>query len=381
MKLPIIQRSRRLKSMGDLPLLTSTTVLILVSLLLLPSHASAQSTNGPEWDFYGHLNLGIINVDDGFENNTSLSDNDNSNSRVGLIFKQGLRNGGEFRFHFETAVGLTGSSSLNGGDNDLDLRYRRTELRKFEIIYQTPKIGTFSFGQGSIATDGIAQSDFSGTALIAYSSVEDQAGSQQFRLSDGTLSNVTVRNAFSAFDGARRFRVRYDTPKYKGFGLAVSGGREVLTSGNDNEFYDVGLTYDRDYGAYKIAGRLGYSIRGSSEELLLGSAAVLHEPTGLSLSVAAGRQQEGDANYGYIKAGLQRDWFKFGRTHLSVDYYSGDSFGVAGSSSSSAGVSVVQKVDRANLEIFASYRTFEYDAVGSDFEDLDVTFVGARWRF
>ncbi|MFK7837698.1 MAG: porin [Sulfitobacter sp.] len=356
------------------------TAVTLPALLLTTSLASAQDA-GPEWDFYGHLNLGVISVDDGFDTNTSLSDNDNSNSRVGVIFKQGLQNGGEFRFHFETAIGLTGSSSISGDNNDFEAEYRRRELRKFEIIYDTARIGKFSFGQGSIATDSAAEADFSGTSVIAYSSLQDQAGSQQFRLTNGALAGVSVGNAFSAFDGGRRFRVRYDTPTFNGFGFAVSAGQEVLAEGNDDEFYDVGLTYDRDYGAYKVAGRLGYSIRGSNEELVLGSAAILHEPTGLSLAVAGGRQQEGDASYVYVKGGLQRDWFDFGRTHLSVDFYEGEDFFGTGSDSSSVGLAVVQKVDKQNLELYASHRVYDVTAGGRSFEDLNVTFVGARWKF
>lgn len=350
------------------------------ALALLPVAGVAQEPE-PQWDFYGHLNLGIISVDDGFDTQTNVTDNDNSNSRVGVIFKQGLQSGGAFRFHFETALGFTGSSAINRDNNDLDINYRRTELRKLEVIYETARIGTFSFGQGSIATDGTAEADFSGTSVIAYSSLQDQAGSQEFRLPGGSASGVTVGNGFNAFDGARRFRVRYDTPTYKGFKFAVSAGEEVLASGNDDEFYDFGLTYNRDYGDFKVAGRLGYSIRDSDEELLLGSAALLHEPTGLSLAMAGGRQQQGDDNYIYVKAGWQRDWFRFGRTHLSLDFYEGDDFQITGSSSSSVGLAVVQKIDAYNLEVFASYRTFEFDAPGASFEDLDVTFVGARWRF
>lgn len=357
-----------------------STAFALPLIALLPSLVTAQEA-GPEWDFYGQLNLGVISVDDGFDTETNLTDNDNSNSRVGIIFRQGLNNGGEFRFHFETAIGLTGSSSITRTDNDLDLEYRRRELRKFEIIYQTARIGTFSFGQGSIATDGSAEADFSGTSVIAYSSLQDQAGAQEFRLAGGGASGVTVGNAFSAFDGGRRFRVRYDTPTYRGVGFAVSAGQEVLASGNDDEFYDFGLTYNREFGAFKVAGRLGYSIRDSAEELLLGSAAMLHEPTGLSLAVASGRRQQGDDTYLYVKAGLQRDWVDFGRTYLSLDYYRGDDFQIAGSESTSVGIAAVQKVDRYGLEIFASYRTYAFDAGGAASEDLNVTFVGARWKF
>ncbi len=346
----------------------------------LPFAAQAQD-NGPTVDFYGQLNLGIISVDDGFGSESTFTDNDNSNSRIGVIYKQQLGNGGEFRLHFETGLGFTLSSDISRGDDDFEADYRRTALRKFELIYQTPSIGTFSFGQGSIATDDIAEADFSGTSVIAYSSLQDQAASQQFRLSSGATAGTSVGDAFSAFDGSRRFRLRYDTPTYNGFGLAVSAGEEVLARGNDGEFYDIGAKYDRDYGSYKVAARLGYSIRDTTEELILGSVAVLHEPTGLNLAVAGGRQQQGDASYIYVKGGIKRDWFAIGETAVSLDYYQGDDFQTAGSESSSYGIAAVQKLDNYNVELYASYRRFEFENSGPQIEDIDVTFVGARWKF
>ncbi|MCV3274351.1 porin [Roseobacter sinensis] len=348
--------------------------------LALPLPAIAQQA-GPEVDFYGHLNLGIINVDRGDGSNTTLTDNDNSNSRVGVIYTQALQGGSEFRLHFETALGFTGSSSINGADDGLEQNYRRTEIRKFEAIYQSPTFGTVSFGQGSIATDSTAEADFSGTSVIAYSSLQDQAGSQVFQLAGGGASAFDIGDAFSAFDGGRRFRIRYDTPAFAGFSLAVSAGEEVLARGNDDEFYDIGLTYNQDYGAYQVAARTGLSIRDSDEELLLGSVAILHEATGLNLAVATGRQQEGDAGYVYVKGGIKRDWIAAGETRISVDYYSGEDFGVTGSDSQSVGLAVVQMVDAWNTELYASYRTFEFDDTGADLLDQDVTFVGARWRF
>ncbi|MGB5864822.1 MAG: porin [Sulfitobacter sp.] len=354
--------------------------LALPALIILPGLAAAQDT-GPEWDFYGQLNLGVLSADDGFDTETAFTDNDNSNSRVGAIFTSQLGNGSEFRFHFETALGLVGSSSISRDDNSFGEGFRRTDIRKFEVIYDTDTLGKFSFGQGSIATDSTAEADLSGTSVIAYSSLQDQAGSQEFRLGGGGASGTDIGNAFNAFDGGRRFRVRYDTPTVNGFSLAISGGEEVLARGNNDEFYDIGLTYKQDYGDYKVDGRLGYSIRDSAEEFILGSTSVLHAPSGVSVTVASGRAQEADSDYVYAKAGLQRDWLAFGRTFLAVDYYTGDDFAFAGSDSSSVGLVAVQKVDAFNLELFASYRTFELDGAGTTFEDIDVTFVGARWKF
>ena len=350
------------------------------ALLAFPTFAAAQDA-APEWDFYGQLNLGIISVDNGTGSETALIDNDNSNSRVGLTFRQGLANGGQFRFNFETAIGLTGSAAINGDDNDLDVDYNRRELRKLEIVYQTATIGTFSFGQGGIATDGSGEVDFSGTGVAAYSGITDVAGSQSFALNDGTISGTTIGNAFSSFDGGRRFRIRYDSPTYNGFGFAISAGQEVLASDNDDEYYDFGLSYDKDYGDYKVAARLGHSIRDSDEALTVASAAILHEPTGLSFALAGGQSREADTDYVYAKAGLQRDWVSFGRTYLSADYYVGSDFAFAGSDSTSVGLAVVQKVDAYNVELYATYRTFDLDGGGSNFDDVDVTFVGARWKF
>lgn len=357
-----------------------TATLATLGLAFVPALASAQSA-GPEWDFYGQLNLGVISIDDGVDSNTSAVDNDNSNSRIGLTMTQALQNGGELKFTFETALGLTGSSSLNGSDNGFDVEYHRTELRKLDFAYTTATSGTFSFGQGSTSTDGYAEADLSGTGVAAYVGINDIAGSQLLRFEDGTLSTVSIGSTSSTFDGSRRLRIRYDTPSFSGFTASVSAGQEVLTSGDDNNYYDVGMRYGKDFGDYTVDTRLGYSFRDTSNDLLMASAAVLHQPTGLNLAVSAGKQIDADSNYAYIKAGLKRDFLSVGSTAFSVDYYSGNDFVVAGSGTSSVGVAIVQRLDRYNTELYATYRTYDFDSTSASYQDLDVTFIGARWKF
>lgn len=346
----------------------------------VPALAHAQSA-GPVWDFYGQLNLGVVSVDDGVDSTSAFTDNDNSNSRIGLTMTQALQGGAELKFTVETGLGLTGSSSLNGQDNSFDAEYRRTELRKLDLTYSTATMGTFSFGQGSTSTDGSAEADLSGTGVVAYVGISDIAGGQSLRFADGTLSTVSIGNTNSSFDGGRRLRVRYDTPVFNGFSASVSAGQEVLTSGDNNDYYDVGTRYAKDYGDFTVDARLGYSFRDSTNDLVMGSAAVLHAPTGLSLAVSAGRQVGGQADYAYIKAGLTRDYMAIGSTSFSVDYYDGNDFVVAGSSTSSVGVAVVQRIDQYNTELYAAHRTYEFDSAAASYRDMDVTFVGARWKF
>ena len=209
----------------------------------------------------------------------------------------------------------------------------------------------------------------------------DLAGSFAFRPAGGALSGVDIGDAFGSNDGGRRFRIRYDTPVFNGFSLALSAGEEVLSSGNDNEFYDVGLKYARDYEDVKVDARLGFAKVDGNQGQSVGSLALLHKPTGLNAALAAGSDQENDDDYVYLKLGYIQDWFAFGSTAISLDFYEGDDFAIAGSDSSSVGLALVQRIDESNLEVFATYRTYSFDSSGTDFEDIDVVALGARWKF
>ena len=347
------------------------------AVLAVPHLAAAN----PTFEFYGQLNFGIFNTDDGAESETYFTDNDNSNTRIGFNWTNSFGDGRSLRFNFETGVGLNGSSSVSIDDTDLDPDFSRTELRKFEFIYKTPDIGTVSFGQGSTATDGSAEADFSGTGVIVYSGISDLAGGIEYRDPAGAFSGIRVGDTFKSFDGARRFRVRYDTPTWNGLVFSVSGGEEILADDDDNEYYDLGAKYVADYGDLKVDGRLGYSWISGGEELLTGSFATLHAPTGLSLALSAGAQQEGNDDYVYAKLGWQQDWLSYGTTALSIDINEGNNYAIDGSDASSVGLAVVQNVDMYNLEIYAAWRTHEFDAPGSDFDDVDVIALGARWKF
>jgi hypothetical protein len=351
------------------------------ALLLLPALVHAQDASSP-FKFYGQINLGVLTVDDGVSSDSIFTDNDNSNSRIGFTYDTEFSNGNQLRFNFETAIGLTGSSGVTASNDNFTLDPRQTDLRKFELIYTT-QVGKFSFGQGSVATDGIAEQDLSKTSVITYSSLQDIGGGNTFRLSDGTVSSVRINQAFSAFDGGRRLRLRYDTPAFAGFTVAASYGIEVLTEGDNRDFSDISVTYKGALGDFNTVAGIGYaSISDGGAETVIGSASIFHNPTGLNFTIAAGQNQASDANYVYLKAGIVREWLPIGETAIAIDYTDGSNFVSNGSSSDSAAISVVQKVDKWNTELFASYRTFGFDDTsGSSFRDVDTTFFGARWKF
>lgn len=350
-----------------------------VGLVLTTTHSVAANAS---FDFYGHLNFGLFNTDDGFDEETYFTDNDNSNTRVGFNWINEFSADRSLRFNFETGVGLNGSSAVTIDDTDLDFDWDKTDLRKFEFIYKVSNFGTFSFGQGSTASDGVAEADFSGTNVIAYSGIADLAGSIEFRASDGSASGLDIGDVFKSFDGARRFRVRYDTPSIHGVSFSVSGGEEILADGDENEYYDAAARYAADYGEIRTDVRVGYGWVSGGQDVLSGSLATLHEPTGLSLAISSGAEQsKGDAEFVYVKLGWQQNWFSAGTTALSLDYNDGNDFEFNGTESTSASFAIVQKLDAQSLEVYAVWRTFELEAPGSSFEDIDVFAIGARWKF
>ena len=362
--------------------IANTAVLTAASFSFAIPHISYA---GSAFEFYGQLNFGVFDFDDGTDRKTKFVDNDNSNSRVGLWYRNSLSNGSTLKFNLETALGFEESDGIDINDDSFDWDLKRTSVRHVEGIFETPTYGTFYLGQGSMSADGITEADYSGTGVISYVSVGDSASGIQFREKNQDPSSTTVGSGFSPLDGARRLRVRYDTPAFYGITFSASYGEEWLDQSNDNDYTDIAARYSGDYGDFKVDGRLSYQWidvdDGKNEEIVAGSAAILHMPTGLSGAIAGGSADESDKDYLWGKLGYQQDWFSFGTTHLSVDYYNGDDFSTKGSDSDSWAVAVVQKIDRLNIEVYAMYRNYDFDSSDANFEDVEVYAVGARWKF
>lgn len=333
--------------------------------------------------FSGQVNMGVLNYDDGGEDSTYFVDNDNSSSRARI---QILSTSGDWKFEstFEAEYQPLASNEVSQLNRTPNWDFRQRNIRKAEIAFANDRFGKLWLGQGSMASDGTAEVDKSGTDVIAYSSIPDTAGGHYFRFAGADLSDVQVGDAFTNFDGmGRKFRVRYDTPTYHGFGLRSSVGVDWLAD-DPQPFYDVAATYSGDFDEFAIAGAISVSRNEASDiTILAGSVSGLHEPTGLSLTLAAGQEDSDDptAYYGYVKLGYQREFFSVGKTAFSVDYYSGDDIATASSESSSFGLAAVQKFDAYNLDLWLLWRNHSYDDALADYEDGQAFFGGAIFRF
>jgi predicted porin len=335
-------------------------------------------------EFYGQINKGVLVFDDGGSTLGYIPvDNGNSSSRAGLrLYRDlvdGLSLGGNLEWEW-TPYSTNNVNQLNRDDFD----WETDLLRKAEGYLESETFGKFWFGQGSMASDATAEADLSGTSVVGYSLVADMAGGPFFRLADGDLSTVHVKDAFTNFDGlGRKLRIRYDTPKFSGFSFAASVGTQVVPIVTDLTVWDIAARYDNTLGDFKVSGAVAFSQPNEGDALYDGSVSFLHEPTGLSLTLAAAFADEEviDGSYGYVKLGYQADFFDVGKTALSVDAYFGQDIAAAGSDSTSFGAQLVQNLDYLQTELYLGARTYSYDEDTPDFDDSFAVLAGARIKF
>lgn len=351
--------------------------------LALPAAAQLKYENGSGGyvSLYGQFSPAYQYADDGIDTQGTLVDNAHSNSRVGLWVIQPYAQG-TFSFNFETALGLRPSDGVTVNSTPDAFDWDKTKLRKVDFAFGDETWGKIYAGQGSMATDGVADLVYGDTGMTTYNGISDFAGSFEFRTPGGGFSGVTVGDVAPSLDGGRRGRIRYDTPNFSGFTVSVAAGTEVLVDGNDDDYYDVALRYEQEFSGTKIKGGLGWSRRdrnGVDRDDTFGSIAVLF-PNGFDFALAAGSRKD-DGSYGYVKLGYEAAWFDIGSTSFALDYYDGSDFGLDGRSSEVMGFGVNQNVDSINTQFYAGFRKHQLSDPGVNYEDIDAYLIGARWKF
>lgn len=332
----------------------------------------------------GQVNMGVLGYDDGQNSYDDFVDNDNSSTRARIQLFSNPNFDWKFESNFEVEYQPLASNVVSQYDDEPDWSLDQADIRKAEVAIANANYGKLWLGQGSMASDGTAEVDKSGTSVIAYSSLSDTAGGYYFRLPDGTLSGITVGDAFSNYDGlGRKFRARYDTPTAYGFGLRVSYGYDWLVS-DPKPMYDIAATYSGEIGDVALEGAIAASRNDQNHTTRYdGSVSALHKPSGLSLTFAAGEQQGDDptGQYGYVKLGYEHRFFDAGSTAFSVDYYLGSDIAAANSNNNSVGVAAVQNIDAANLKLWLLWRSYGYDEASTAFDNGQAIFGGAFVKF
>jgi hypothetical protein len=350
---------------------------LFTSRLIFTNHRGSETT------FYGQFNPAYQVFDDGVDTTRGLVDNGYWNSRLGFLVNVPAEEN-TLRLRFETALGLRSSAGVSQDFTPDTINWQRTALRWFEAALDT-RYGTVSAGQGSMATDGTSGVDDSFTMHAGAADSTDGFAAFRFRDGNGGLTDVTVGSVNDTFDGARRFRLRYDSPRFAGTMLSTSYGRNVLVSGNNTIDYDVALRRNRTLGDVAIRSAIGYAREdnpdGENREQVAGSVSAFHNPTGLNLAFSAGSIASGP-DFIYTRLGWRAQVSEIGVTSVSADFYQGRDFLSDGARTENYGLYAVQSIDKLSADAYAGWRRFTYrDELGGSYKDADSLILGLRYFF
>jgi len=337
---------------------------------------------------YGQINQSYLNYNDGFDQRGFFTVDNSTNyngsfvgMRGGKLLDSGAILAGRFEFDIQPRPSdVTSLQAPAGGGLEIDSE----DIRSAELGYVTTGAGTIYFGQGDMSAN-LWASDYSGTTVIAGPNVSLIAGGMLLRYPDGTLSDRTLSEAIGTFDSGQRFRLRYDSPNLSGFTLSTSVGREVLTAGDDSTYLDLSGKYERETSNWIYSASLSITGLGDNEYGGIASFAYLHKPSGINVTFT-GTHSTTDQHYFFFKGGIVRQFFAIGSTALSVDWYNNGNWAADLAENETFGVSLVQDIDAANLQLYATVRTYDdytnnSDLLDENFEKGQAVAAGLRWTF
>lgn len=342
-----------------------------------------KDASGRSLTLSGQINPAFNIVDDGISTDVFIVDNDTSGTRFRLDADAPLG---------ETSIGATleiGASPNNSYDvNQLDAQTDADfNVRRAEVTFRNDRFGRLQLGQGSSAADDTAEYDLSLVAgPIMYAGVADIAGGILF--TDGVdYSGTAVGDAFFDFDGDRMARARYDSP--------MLGPVQGSVSYGEDDQWAAAVTLGGDYGDWSgwtvgaftfLAAASVYNIDDDTVDYgYAASGSVLHDPTGLSLTLSTGgyKLDEGDdpTNF-YAKIGWDTDFWPLGPTGFGFDYTKGENVSSEGADGTSFGIAAVQKIERYGIDLYGQLRWYELDeAANPDLKNITVGTFGTKFVF
>jgi hypothetical protein len=365
----------------------------------------------------GHVNEAIIFWDDGVEKNAYVVSNNSSRTRFRFVGDAKINADWSAGYLLEIGARYANSGSRNqttpgGGSNA-----NQIDIRHSAWWIDNKNLGRVWVGKTSTATDGIAEINLANVNAVG-SDPSAWVGGYFLRNANSSLSgqkwnNVTpsFNGAWNAGEGDRNTTVKYVSPTFVGFTFSAAWG--------EDDMWDTALRYAGEFSGIRLAAGIGYKHQGDNPgktgsdgavcadrsalttnsavdcNALGLSASVMHVPTGLYVSGSYGYidDKNRDALFGanvknkdehwYLQAGIEQNWFGFGKTTLYGEYGKFDAgaglnstggvnttaFTLIGGAAQLVsaetkmwGLGINQEISAAAMDMYVSYRNFDMDA-------------------
>lgn len=337
----------------------------------------------------GQVNRVLVVPDDNKGDELQFLDNNISGSRFRFKGSQSIGHGMKAGFRLEAQLQSNKGNNVNGGsftdvtsgalsskEDNIDLRY--------QDVYVSGHFGKISLGKGDGASNGRAESDLSGTYVIAGVNNADLYGGFSTVLVPGN-ADLSVGNVYGEIDGYSRVnRLRYDSKKFSGFSFALSYGQQEVSElgfkfagGSNVKFVVQGFL-----------GSLGESAQNADDgDERAGLSGSVLLSNGLNLTASwSERDRDIDAAEDrenlWVKLG-----YKTGKHAFALDYgETEDTYSTNPADDTDAdtlGVSYVFAPAKG-VELYAGYREYsvsKVSGVSNPSDDPEFITVGSRVKF
>jgi hypothetical protein len=376
----------------------------------------------------GQVSKSLLIWDDGVENDSYVVGN--KNDQTNISFTGDVKISPDVTAGYELVIRVRDNLSdaldqdnPNGGDG--------FDVWQSNWYIQSEKYGKVTVGRASRVSDTAPEADFSEAGIAGYAGVQDVGGGFILRRNDAALAGLAWGDLYSHFNGDTADLVRYDTPSFAGFVASVSWGGD--------DIWDVGLRYAYEGSGINFEAVVAYTEvtdEGGepgevNEDTIVGSASLLHEASGLNLTVAAGQKSNNvaaldldgvtrsveDAKFFYVKAGWIAKMNALGPTAFYGEYGlfqdfvsagveldvvtslasgavgcgAGAACRVTGNDADVWGFGVVQHVEAADMQLYLGYRFHSADVdlvdgagvavAGEEIEDFHTVITGVKIAF
>ena len=380
----------------------------------------------------GQVNQAVLLWDDGHERNAYVVGNKNDQSNFSFIGEAEISKDLKSGYAITIRLRDTLSDEVNQDDDDSSFGFVLWESYWF---LESERLGRLAVGQTSRVSDTAPENDLSESGLPGYAGVQDMGGGFFLRRTDGALAALAWGDLYNHFNGDTANVVRYDTPELAGFVLSASYG--------EDDIWDVGAKFEGEGGGFQLAASIAYTevtdengLDGGGDlpsSTVVGSIAILHEPSGLNALIAAGNRSfdaavvdadgalrtPGDASFIYAKLGWLAKLNGLGPTAFYGEYgrfqdfvsagidpadvatvaiggaqsctIAGVACRITGNEAEVWGLGVVQHIEAAEMQIYLGYRHHEADfdlvdgagaaVAASGLESFDTIVMGSKIAF
>jgi hypothetical protein len=354
----------------------------------------------------GQINRAVQHADNGLNSEIRHVTNTNSQNKLRFTGTGKISDDLKIMAYAELGNNDSGSSSQSVSDADVGNNTGFATTRYMELRLTSKSMGKLYLGHGSDAQDGvIGAGDLSGLGVAMSGGMDEdlQFADEDFVTSAGALINGggvktakadattgTVTDSVGTksrvdtynneFDGTRQDRIRYDTPSFGGFKVAVSHANDDRIS--------YSLRYGGNFNGMKVKAAIGRTEKDTKTDTdndeTAASIGVLL-PMGLNIQYARGEQSRAgrnDPTANYVRVGYRMKSMGMGETRVGVSLHTVDDNSANGDEFQSLNFAVVQVIEPLGAELYGAYSNLSLDRTATaNIEDIDIVTVGLRVNF